>query len=821
MNYEGVTKKQLIKELVDARQLITELENSTSDSKQMEEALKESEERYRRITSAITDYIFTVHVEGGIAVRTLHTPVCEIVTGYTAGEFNNDPFLWFNMVVEEDQELVRDHALQILKGNNMGPIEHRIRRKDGSVRWVSNMPVLHYDLFGTLIAYDGVIRDITERKQSEEALRESEQRLQIILHGSPIATFVIDKDHRVISWNEALEHLSGMKTQDMVGTCDHWKAFYDNQRPCMADLIVDREVETIHEWYPNKFSKSPLINEAYEATDFFPSLGGKEKWLHFTATAIRNTQGDLVGAIETFEDITERKQVEEELQKLASVVRYSNELVNLATLDGKMVFLNEAGSEMLGIYPEEVEHTHILQVIPDHLLEMVQTELLPALLAGGTWEGELQFRNLKTGKLTDVHAITFTITDPGTGAPLFLANISLDITERKQAEEERKKLEAQLIQSHKMEALGTLAGGIAHDFNNILSAIIAYAERGMLGVSDLDKVRKNIDEILKVSNRARDLVKQILAFSRRTKHEYIQIKLDATIKESLKMLSAILPKSIEIRQNLLANGHVLADSTQIHQVVMNLCSNAAQAIGERGGLLEISLNKADIHEGSEALTLGLAPGPYLRLSISDSGHGMPADIQERIFDPYFTTKEKGRGTGLGLSVVHGIVKSHKGTITCKSIPGEGSTFDVYLPEIEFRKEAIRPRPEALRLNGTERILFIDDEQILVKATKERLRYLGYRVVTRTSSIEALDLFQKHPEQFDLVITDIIMPVMTGDKLALEFLKIRKDIPIILCTGYSEHMTEEKAKGLGIREFIMKPFEIEDLAKTIRKVLDGK
>jgi CheY-like chemotaxis protein len=254
---------------------------------------------------------------------------------------------------------------------------------------------------------------------------------------------------------------------------------------------------------------------------------------------------------------------------------------------------------------------------------------------------------------------------------------------------------------------------------------------------------------------------------------------------------------------------------------MNLCSNAAQAIGERGGLLEISLNKAEIHEGLEAINLGLPPGPYLRLSISDSGHGMPPDILERIFDPYFTTKEKGRGTGLGLSVVHGIVKSHKGTITCKSVPGEGSTFDVYLPEIEFKKEAIRPRVEASRLNGTERILFIDDEQILVKATKERLRYLGYRVVTRTSSIDALDLFQKHPEQFDLIITDIIMPVMTGDKLALEFMKIRKDIPIILCTGYSEHMTEEKAKELGIREFLMKPFEIEDLAKTIRKVLDGK
>ncbi|MGD0821643.1 MAG: PAS domain S-box protein [Desulfomonilia bacterium] len=697
MNDDEITKDQLIKELAEARLQITELEKSTFDSRQMEEALKESEERYRRITSAITDYIFTVHVEDGIAVRTLHTPVCETVTGYTAEEFNNDPFLWLNMVVEEDREIVRDHASRILEGKNVGAIEHRIRRKDGSVRWVSNTPVLHRDPGGILISYDGVIRDITGHKQAEEALRESEQRLKIILHGSPISTFVIDKDHRVIYWNEALEHLSGIKTEDIVGTCDHWKAFYDSKRPCMADLIVDGALEAIPEWYPGKFSKSQLINEAYEAIDFFPSLKGKGKWLRFTAAVIRNTAGDLVGAIETLEDITESKQTDEE----------------------------------------------------------------------------------------------------------------------------RKKLEAQLMQAQKMEALGTLAGGIAHDFNNILSAIIAYAEGGKHIVPETDKVRKNIDEILKVSSRARDLVKQILAFSRRTKHEYIQLKLDVTVKESLKMLRAILPKTIEIRQNLPANGRVMADSTQIHQVVMNLCSNAAHAMGERGGVLDVSLNKVDVHEGVEALALDLPPGPYLRLSVRDTGHGMTPEVLERIFDPYFTTKEKGRGTGLGLSVVHGIVKSHKGAITCKSMPGEGTTIDIYLPEIEFKKEAAAPRSGTSCLNGTERLLFIDDEQILGKAVKEGLRYLGYRVVTRTSSIEALDLFRKHPDQFDLVITDIIMPVMSGDRLAQEMLKIRHNIPVILCTGYSEQMTEEKAKELGAQELIMKPMEIRDLAQTIRKVLDGR
>lgn len=821
MNLEDMTREELMAELLQARRTIDELRAAGSSTCKMEDALKESEERYRRITSAITDYIFTVQVEDGIPIKTLHTSVCKMVTGYTPEEFEEDPFLWFNMVVPEDQELVRSFVERILKGEKAGRIEHRIMRKDGSIRWVSNAAVLNFDVHERLISYDGVIRDITGRKRAEEAIKESEQRLQMILHGSPIATLVIDRHHRVISWNEAMEHLTGISAGEMLGTSNHWKAFYMEQRPMMSDLIVDCAEDAIEKWYPDKFHKSELIDEAFEATDFFPSLRGKGKWLRFTAAVIRNSAAELIGAIETFEDITERRKVEEDLQKLASVVRYSNELVNLATLDGKMVFLNEAGSEMLGISPEQVDSINILQVIPDHLLEKVRKEVLPVLLKGGTWEGELQYRNLKTGRLTDVHAITFAISKAGDGAPMFLANVSLDITGQKHAEEERKRLEAQLIQANKMEALGTLAGGISHDFNNILSAIIAYAERSVRAGQEPEKVKKNIEEVLKVCNRARDLVKQILAFSRRTKHELMPIRLDTAIKDSLRMMKAILPKNIDIRQNIQTSGRIMADSTQIQQVMMNLCSNAAQAMGEAGGVLEVSLDRVELREGTEAIALDLLPGRYLRLSIRDSGHGIAPEIMERIFDPYFTTKEKGSGTGLGLSVVHGIAKSHKGAIACRSTPGEGTTFDLYLPEIEAKKEATPDRAESSELKGGERILFVDDEPILVKAAKESLRYLGYRVVSRTGAQEALDLFQKNPEQFDLVITDIIMPGMTGDRLAIELMKIRKDIPVILCTGYSEHINEEKAKELGIRDFIMKPFEIEDLAKIIRKVMDIK
>ncbi len=286
-----------------------------TESKQAEKVLKESEERYRRITSAVTDYIFTVHVEGGHAVRTIHSPACEAVTGYTVEEFNRDPYLWFNMVLEEDRGKVRDHVSKILAGNNIGAIEHRIRRKDGTVRWVINTPVLHLDSSGVLISYDGVLTDITARKLAEVALREGEQKLQMILHDFPISTFVLDKNHHVTHWNEALEQLSKIRAKDIIGTKEQWRAFYSNERPCMADLIIDQETKAIPEWYSGKHEKSQLIDEAYEATDFFPSLGEAGKWLRFTAAPIRNSAGELVGAIETLEDITERKMAENALKE--------------------------------------------------------------------------------------------------------------------------------------------------------------------------------------------------------------------------------------------------------------------------------------------------------------------------------------------------------------------------------------------------------------------------------------------------------------------------------------------------------------------------
>lgn len=408
-------------------------------------------------------------------------------------------------------------------------------------------------------------------------------------------------------------------------------------------------------------------------------------------------------------------------------------------------------------------------------------------------------------------------------AELSRANLLLEqeIAERKQAEEERKQLEAQLRQAHKMESIGTLAGGIAHEFNNIIGIIIGNTEialyENMKGYSS----QHNLEEVLNACLRAEEVVKQILTFSRQSEQEKGPLQVSLVLQEALHLLHATLPTTIEIRKKIYSQfGTILADPTQIQQVLMNLCTNAAHAMCEDSGVLEVRLVNLYIDADVAAQYPDLNPGPYVRLTVSDTGHGMEPEIIERIFDPYFTTKKPDEGTGMGLAVVHGIVKSHGGTITVESKVGEGTTFHIYFPRIERELTSKTEAPEHF-LMGNERVLFVDDEQAIVDMGKQMLEALGYKVVAKTSSTEALDAFRAHPDKFDIVITDQTMPHITGEMLAKKLMRIRHDIPIILCTGYSEAITEEKAKAMGIREFVMKPIVTRDIAETIRNVLDEK
>jgi len=396
---------------------------------------------------------------------------------------------------------------------------------------------------------------------------------------------------------------------------------------------------------------------------------------------------------------------------------------------------------------------------------------------------------------------------------------SREITQKKQAEKENQKLATRLQQAQKMEAIGTLAGGIAHDFNNILTAVLGYTELAADETEDGTLLHNNLQEVLTAGNRAKDLVKQILAFSRQADQELKPIQIDLIVKEAVKLIRASLPSTIEIELNLASKSATLADPTQIHQVLMNLCTNAHHAMSENGGVLTVSLNDVSIDNGFERRKLDLATGGYLCLQVQDTGQGMPEEVRARIFDPFFTTKARDKGTGMGLAVVHGIVKSHGGAITAHSRPGKGTSFAVYFPIIagEVKKTTATDTPLP---SGDERILLVDDEKTLVDLGRQMLERLGYHVVCRTSSIEALELFKNRPDRFDLVITDMTMPNLTGDRLAGQIMSIRPDIPVILCTGFSEQISEESARKIGIREFILKPLVMDKLATAVRAVLDG-
>ena len=419
-------------------------------------------------------------------------------------------------------------------------------------------------------------------------------------------------------------------------------------------------------------------------------------------------------------------------------------------------------------------------------------------------------RYAKNGRLLDVSISASRYVDHE-GNPAGILEIIRDISERK-------RLESQLQQTQKMEAIGTLSGCIAHDFNNILTPIMIHAEMALLDISDQASLRSHVKDILKASHRAKRLIKQILDFSRQGEQERKRLQVGLIVKEALKLLRASLPTTIEIRQRIETAGRVLADPTKIHQIIMNLCSNAAQAMRDKGGVLEVSLTDLSLDVEAAQEFHDLSPGSYVRLIVSDTGHGMEKWITERIFEPYFTTKEKSEGTGLGLAVVHGIVKSYGGTITVDSRPGEGTAFHILLPRIEGRL-APDPEPPGELPVGAECILFVDDEEPVVQVAKSMLKRLGYEIVASTDSLEALEMFRAQPDKFDLVITDQTMPNMTGADLSGELQRIRPEIPIILCTGYSELIDEQRAKAIGIREFVMKLIAAHEIARTIRRALD--
>jgi PAS domain S-box-containing protein len=737
-----------------------------------------------------------------------------LLFGLTPGTYSGNQRDFFSMVHPDDRERVKHEMAAAIDGDAEYSTTYRVVWPDSSVHFLADRGKVYRDSTGRAVRMIGITWDIAELKQAVEALKESQQQLADIIDFLPDATLVIDREGNVIAWNRAIEEMTGVRAADMLGKGNYEYAlpFYGERRPILIDLVLEPQEEIETSYTIIKRKKTVLVGEAC-----VPALRGSQAYLLGTASILRDSQGKVIGAIESIRDITERKRVEEALARAEGKYRgiFENALEGIyqSTVEGRYISCNPALARILGYdSPEELLDTitdiaQQLYVNPEQ-----RAELLRLIDERGAAERfEVQF--YRKDKTVAWVVLNVRGVRDESGKLTYLEGIAQDVTESRA-------FEAQLRQAQKTEAIGTLAGGIAHDFNNILGIIMGYAEIAELSVTEDSKAKHSIDEVLRATHRAKDLVKQILTFSRKTEQERKPLQTTPIVKEAIKLLRASLPTTIEIRQEIeLSGGNdlALADPTQIHQVLMNLATNAAHAMREKGGVLRVALSSVHFDSLDVGKPMDLSPGGYLNLTVEDTGPGMDRTIIDRIFDPYFTTKGPGEGTGLGLAVVAGIVKSHGGAITVNSEPGKGTAFHVYFPRLEggetSEKEVLAPIPR-----GNERILLVDDEEALVNAMKRMLEHLGYKVTATSSSAEALSLFHQRAEHFDLMITDYTMPKMTGTDLAREIIQIRPDIPIILCTGFNERISEESIRETGISGLLMKPVSLRAVAELIRNVL---
>ena len=666
--------------------------------------LARSEERYRATVASIGDAVITTDLEGSV---TYMNAVAESLTGWSLKEaMGKGSGTIFHIVNEKTRKELESPVTRVLReGIIVGLANHTILvRKDGTEVAIDDSGAPIHDSEG-VIGVVLVFRDITERRKTEGAVAAAHRQIQSVIDNTPALVYAFDLKERFIMANTAVAKLLNSTPEQMIGKRRH-------------EFMPGEDAD----WHETNDRQVIEMGRALEFEEHGNLQGRSITWLT-TKFPLRDAQGSIYATAGISTDVTERKQMEEEVRK---------------SRDELEIRVQERTAELQNAY------------------EKLQTEI-------GT----------------------------------------------------RERLEGQLRQAQKMEALGTLTGGIAHDFNNILAAILGFAEMSLDDVPKDTLVARNLENILKSSLRARDLIRQMLTFSRKTEFETKPLSLAPLVRETVKLLRASIPTTVQIDVASEASSDtIIANPTGIQQILMNLATNSAYAMREKGGKLSIMVDDAYVTPGER-----LPPGPYVQLSVRDTGAGMKPEVMERIFDPFFTTKEVGQGTGMGLAVVYGIVKSLKGEITVQSEPGKGSTFRVCIPKAETEERPAAPEATAIR-GGNERILFVEDEELLADLGKSVLERLGYTVTAMTSSSGALKLFRENPRRFDLVITDQAMPELGGMRLTEQLLKLRPDIPIILATGHSDTVNPDTARAAGIRDFLMKPLAKRELAEAVRRVLDS-
>ncbi len=638
------------------------------------------------------------------------------------------------------------------------------------------------------------VTDISGRKKIEEKLFDSREQYRLLMENSSDAIFLFDaKSLTVLEANPKAVDLTGRSIEELIGL--------DQEE------LHPSEDRDFHRRLFRQYVQGNISGITTDISVLHKS--GRRVPVQISASSTTIKGRTIIQRI--YHDISERIVEEEQRRLLATAVEQSEESVVITDPEGIIEYINPACIRTTGYSWQEVvgKKPGVFKSgkMPQYLYRLLWQDIT----AGRVWRGKIVNKK-KTGTLFTEDVIITPVKDRQDKISHFVA-VKRDITRQDQ-------LENLVRQSQKMQAIGTLAGGIAHDFNNILTAILGFAELSVILCKENDLLKSNLTEIITASERASKLIDQILTFSRQTEKNVSSLRLDPIVKEVLKLLRASLPANIEISIDIRSKAMVRADPTQIHQVVMNLCTNAYQALADQNGWIRVTLDSVMIapHEGVD---LGNLPaGEYVTLTVADNGRGVAREHVNRIFEPYFTTKDKNEGTGLGLSVVHGIVNDHGGAVTVESNPGKGSSFTVYLPRIADT-ESRDSVGEIEFLEGEGRVLLVDDEQQIVDYEVQTLEKAGYITYASTSSVEALNIFKKQKKILDLVITDMAMPEMTGLQLFQEIRKIRPDIPVLLCTGYSEHVTAESSAKMGIDGYLAKPFTAEQLAGEVYRLLINK
>jgi len=806
-----------------------------TERKRTEEALQEVANKYQLVFDSAYDAIFICDLQERILE--VNALACERL-GFTHAEL-------LSMQVGQidapgEAQSVSERIARVLEqGHFMFETLHQ--RKNGTT--VSTEVSARQIVWDRQPAIMSICRDITDRQLAE-------QKYQRIFHemldGFALHEIICDADgkpvdYRFLAVNPAFERMTGLKEENIVGRT-------------VLETLPETEAYWIEAYGRVALTGVPIHFENY-ASDLKK---------HFEVAAFRPAPNQFAC---TIIDITERKQAEEELQRNESRLKRMVDILQhpSKTIQELLDYALEQAIQLTGSKIGYVYHYHedrkelelnswSKDVLPECAIANPKTcyeldktgiwgeavrQRRPFIvneyqtdhpLKKGYPEGHVQLLKFVTipifkgERIVSVVGLANKETDYDQTDILQISLLMDGVwkaADNIRSEEENLKLETQLVQAQKMEAIGTLAGGIAHDFNNILGAVLGYAEMAKDAALPGSAIAHDVDKVLEAGERAANLVKQILAFSRQENIERISLKPGYMVKEAIKLLRPALPSTITIRQKTdTVTGSILADPTQFHQILMNLCTNAFHAMELTGGILEISLRDYELSSEDLNNQPRVQPGRFVVLSIGDSGPGIDPKIRDRIFEPYFTTKGAGKGTGMGLAISYGIVSSYGGFITCESELGKGTLFKVFFPAIE-EKEVPGAKPVKATPLGKERILFVDDEEMLAELGRVMLERLGYEVTVRTNSLEALSTFQRHPNRFDAVITDQTMPGMTGMELARQILQIQPKIPIILCTGYSTLINEGQAKNEGVKAFTAKPLTKKGIAILLRSVLDSK